>query len=204
METENKNTHEITKKFISVISLILVGATLVFIIFNETQLHFTRSLLDFAAHHYFLTGFILITLLVLFMKSQEPLSKKLGMKIRNRRSSSSNRYSKMFKNNVITPSTTHELNVASESDLVMKDDVKNLKFPNIDVLRSEAEILKRNEDLLKAMKLGNTFKHKVKLFFKDIHSNKHVVTTVWHTNSNHISLKGGIVIPVRSIYKIEI
>jgi hypothetical protein len=204
MEAENKNTHEITKKFIAVISLILVGATLVFIIFNETQLHFTHSLMDFAAHHYFLTGFLLITFLILFMKSQEPLTKKLRTKMRNHRRSRLNKYSGMFKKKMTMPSTTTETNDVSKSDLVMKDDVKDLKFPNNDVLGNEAEILKRNEDLLKAMKLGNTFKHKVKLFFKDIHSNKHVVTTVWHTNSNHISLKGGIVIPVRSIYKIEI
>jgi len=89
------------------------------------------------------------------------------------------------------------------SHTIDKDNIKELKFVEKDVLDQESA-LERKANLEKAVMLGNAIKHKVKIFFKDQHSNKHVETTIWHADERYISLKGGITIPVRSIYKIEI
>lgn len=54
------------------------------------------------------------------------------------------------------------------------------------------------------MVLGNSYKHKVKIFFKDLKSIKKVETTVWFVDDKHVALKEGIILPKKSIYKIII
>lgn len=86
---------------------------------------------------------------------------------------------------------------------VDKNQIPKLKFSNQDVLSKE-EAIARDRDLQRAMNLGNSLKHKVKIFFKDQESEKYTETTIWYANNNHICLKSGIVLPVKSIYKIEL
>ncbi len=84
-----------------------------------------------------------------------------------------------------------------------KKELSALSFPSMDVLEDVQSKRKRTQELLVAMKLGNKFKHKVKLFFKDMHQYRCVETTVWFVSSIHVALKGGVLLPVKRIYKIE-
>jgi hypothetical protein len=85
-----------------------------------------------------------------------------------------------------------------------KSEIENLKFSNKDVLRSRQEAFIRELDLERALKLGNRVKHKVKIFFKANESVNYVETTIWSADPKYISLKGGITIPVASIYKVQL
>ena len=91
----------------------------------------------------------------------------------------------------------------SKSKLIDKTKINHLKFAKEDVLKTEIDVSNRSAELYRAMKLGNSEKHKVKIFFKDRYSNKHVETTIWNLDPKHVTLKGGITIPVSSIFKIE-
>jgi hypothetical protein len=100
---------------------------------------------------------------------------------------------------VIKPNDIKGLNF----QFIEKEKAGLLTFPQFDVLQSFDEITQREKDLNSALTLGNLHKQKIKIFFQDIISKKHIETTIWQVNSTHISLKGGMVIPVKSIYKIE-
>jgi hypothetical protein len=54
------------------------------------------------------------------------------------------------------------------------------------------------------MVLGNSYKQKVKVFFKDVVSLRYVETTIWFVGDNHVTLKEGINIPKNKIYKVII
>jgi len=73
---------------------------------------------------------------------------------------------------------------------VNKNQIPQLKFSNQDVLSKE-EAVARDRDLQRAMNLGNSLKHMVKIFFKDQESPKYTETTIWYANNNHIYLKSG-------------
>ena len=72
-----------------------------------------------------------------------------------------------------------------------------------DVLTNPDEIQKRYRDLLNAMTLGNNFKHKVKIYTKIKDKINVMEASVWYANSKHVTLKGGAVLPVKSILKVE-
>ncbi len=55
----------------------------------------------------------------------------------------------------------------------------------------------------RAMTLGNAYKQKVIMFFRDNESDKHVETTIWHVDKKYVSLKSGVTLPVHRIYKLQ-
>ena len=85
---------------------------------------------------------------------------------------------------------------------IEKEDVRNLKFPEADVLTSKDEKKVRNADLQRAMKLGNIEHNKIKIVFEDNESIKHVETTVWGVTDTRVILKQGILIPIHRIHEI--
>jgi hypothetical protein len=88
--------------------------------------------------------------------------------------------------------------------VLKKELVPSLTFPQQDVLIDFDSKRNRFFDLMRAMRLGNLFKQKVKLYFMDFMKRFCVETTVWHANTQHVTLKGGAVIPVNRIFKVEI
>lgn len=85
-----------------------------------------------------------------------------------------------------------------------KESLSQINFAKEDVLDSDARKRLRNIYLKKAEMLGNTYKGKVKMFFKTAQDEIMAVeTTIWFVNESHISLKGGINIPTRSIIAVE-
>lgn len=173
------------------------------IILHTTPLAIANDIVDFAAHHQFLAFFISLTVLLVCVKLYFSYDEKKVLKNpkhitrRERLAKRIQRVQNYGKNVSLKIQMIKSQNIEKEK-------IKELPFSELDVLTDYEDIKRREEDLQRAMKLGNNFKHKVKIFFKDLYSHKHAETTIWHANNKHVTLKGGIVIPVKSIYKISI
>lgn len=85
-----------------------------------------------------------------------------------------------------------------------KENLHLLKFSKEDVATTEIEKRKRSVSLIRAMRLGNLFKNKVSIYFKDsLNRIVHVRTTIWGVTQKNVILKRGTLIPIKSIVKVE-
>lgn len=87
-------------------------------------------------------------------------------------------------------------------ELIDKEIIALLNFPNSDVLEDKDEISSRKNELDRALSLGNLEHVKIKIYFEDDKSKKMVETTIWGVTDNRVILKQGVVIPVNRIHKI--
>lgn len=204
MKTQKNNSNS---KLKAVLILIGLSAAIIFlasILLHINPLNMADSIVDFATHHYFLMGFISLITMALSFKLYKSMDERIDRNYNNKNMIG---YTRLKKRKRTMQSLKEQFYLKAQklkSHNVEKDQIQGLKFSTNEVLTNNDELLSREQDLLRAMKLGNTLKQKVKIFFKDQKSNKHIETTVWHANSNHIVLKGGITIPVKSIYKVVI
>ncbi len=84
-----------------------------------------------------------------------------------------------------------------------KEQVKLLRFSTEDVLADKQEALQRGIDLKRAEAVGASAKSNVKIFFKSYNGNSYKVeATIWAVTEKTVSLKGEIMIPIVSIYKV--
>jgi len=86
-------------------------------------------------------------------------------------------------------------------EIIEKENIQSLKFPNSDVLKDNDAIYQRQNDLNRAQSLGNLEHSKIKIFFEDNQSKKVVETTVWAVTDNRVILKQGVGIPINRIFK---
>ncbi len=86
--------------------------------------------------------------------------------------------------------------------IIDKEDVGSLSFPQEEVLQENFEIQQRKTDLERALTLGNLEHLKMKIYFEDDSCGHVVETTVWGVTSDRIILKQGTVIPINRIHKI--
>ncbi|WP_317173041.1 hypothetical protein, partial [Flavobacterium psychrophilum] len=86
-------------------------------------------------------------------------------------------------------------------EVIEKEAIENLHFPEIDVLDDIEAINQRNSDLERALSLGNLEHSKIKIYFEDNKSKKMVETTIWGVTDKRVILKKGVVIPINRIYK---
>lgn len=86
--------------------------------------------------------------------------------------------------------------------MIDKEDVGSLSFPQEEVLQETYEIQQRKTDLERALTLGNLEHLKMKIYFEDDNCGRVVETTVWGVTSDRIILKQGAVIPINRIHKI--
>lgn len=84
-----------------------------------------------------------------------------------------------------------------------KEVIPFLNFGSKDVLSTEHEKRKRILDIANAMVLGNNFKRKVKIHFKDLQGEKCVETTVWMATEDNVVLKSSNMLPMKSILRVE-
>lgn len=83
---------------------------------------------------------------------------------------------------------------------IPKESLKNFSFLKEDVLNTDELKKIRAFNLDRAARLGNAYKGKVKIFFKAIDSiTRSVETTVWASADDHVTLKGGVFLPIRAI-----
>ena len=88
-------------------------------------------------------------------------------------------------------------------EIIEKEYIGKLTFPQIDVLNNAAEKTMRSSDIEQAMRLGNIERYKVRIVFEDHESVKMVNTTIWAVTKKRIVLKAGVVIPVHRIHSIN-
>jgi len=86
---------------------------------------------------------------------------------------------------------------------IEKESIRDLKFPENEVLTSKDEIKIRNSDLERALKLGNIEHNKIKIVFEDAEGIKQVETTVWGITDKRVILKQGVLIPIHRIHEIK-
>ncbi len=89
----------------------------------------------------------------------------------------------------------------SNFEIIEKELISELHFPNEEVLEEKEDILQRNSELNRALSLGNLEHLKMKIYFEDDTSKKVVDTTVWGLTDKRIILKKGVWIPINRIYK---
>jgi hypothetical protein len=86
--------------------------------------------------------------------------------------------------------------------LIEKEKITELKFPNEDVLSSDLDKKTRFNELQRAMALGNLDQVKYKILFEDDAAIRAVETTIWGVTDHKIILKRGMVIPIHRIHRI--
>lgn len=87
---------------------------------------------------------------------------------------------------------------------IEKEVIEKLHFPENEVLDLPEEKAKRRYDAERAMKLGNSFKDKVKIVFEDAEGIKMAETTIWGVTEKMLLLKRGMMIPLHRVHEIVI
>jgi len=203
MERTKNTSNSKTKALLTIIAIF---STLLFIsslIFHLTPLGMIEYVEDFAVHHYFLMGFISLFVLAASTKAFSAFDEKID---RNYRESTSLELSKNRRKRLKLLNLFNNKKPKADEDescFVKTDEISKLSFAQADVLIDEEARSRRQRDVQKATTLGNSYKQKILILFRDDETKKHLITTIWQSTSDHINLKGGIILPVKSIYKIE-
>jgi uncharacterized membrane protein len=203
MKTSKKiSTINKQNRLLLILSVIPILIFLFSILFHVTPLRLLAIASDFAVHHYFISGFLAIVTFLIIMRTFLNNKKKItdihNEKILASQLKSRNRRARLqkFKNNI-------SIKLLALKNRFKKD-VLNIKYSENDVLSSLEEIHIRQSDLLNGMKLGNTFKQSVKLHYKESNLNKCIESAILFVSNEHVTLKGGYVLPIKSIYKVEL
>ena len=91
----------------------------------------------------------------------------------------------------------------AQYQLIEKEAIANLHFPDEEVLKTKEEKALRAADLNTAMSLGNLEHSKIRIYFEDDVSPKVVDTTVWGLTDKRVILKQSIVIPIHRVVRIK-
>ncbi|MBL7895982.1 MAG: hypothetical protein JNK50_11875 [Bacteroidia bacterium] len=194
VKIKTSNTNRVHKMIIAflLVSTLISLALIITPRFN----HIKVFLADFALHHIFMTLFIGFSLLVLFVKFLHEYYKTHSFS-----------WAGIKTYEYYNPATVRNRWYQRLQRMKRKIAHRQLEKINetvlTDVLTNEDDKSKRYRDLLNAMSLGNNFKHKVKLHVKQNNRNSVLEATVWYANEKHVTLKGGKVIPVKTIVKVE-
>ncbi len=86
---------------------------------------------------------------------------------------------------------------------IEKEEIKNLSFPNEEVLKSKKDQAERSVKLNRALSLGNLEQVKVKIIFEDNINTKSVETTIWGLTTKGVILKESTVIPLNRIVSVN-
>jgi hypothetical protein len=85
-------------------------------------------------------------------------------------------------------------------ETVEKESIPSLRFAPADVLTDKAQLERRHADAERAARLGNAYHGKLDIFFQTADGQtKRVQTTVWATHSEYLTLKAGIMLPLRAV-----
>ena len=90
------------------------------------------------------------------------------------------------------------------SQIIDKEQIPKIKFSKEETLTNKKSRSLRAYYLRRASQLGNLFKSKVRIYFKNQQNELFQVnTTIWGDTSEFIILKQGITIPKSSIVYVE-
>jgi hypothetical protein len=91
----------------------------------------------------------------------------------------------------------------SKAISIDKEAVDTLRFHPADVLEDTDSKAQRDDELHRALTIGNNEHVKTKIYFEDDINRLYVVeTTVWGVTDKRVILKKGTIIPIASIFKI--
>ncbi len=80
-----------------------------------------------------------------------------------------------------------------------------IAYSRKDVLKNEVDRSIREHNLHRAMKMGNVYKAKVEIKFENRYGQRMLTEgTIWAVTENYIMMKGGKLIPVRSICEVVV
>lgn len=184
-----------THRLVLIVLFVSTLISLVLVIMPQHK-HICHFLSDFASHHIFITLFFGLSLIALCFKFLHEYLKTNSMtwagintyeyiKINSLKGRWKQRLARLNRRVAL-----ERINISNEDQLV-------------DVLTDQDERSKRYRDLLNAMSLGNNFKHKVKLHLMNKSKTEVIEATVWYANATHVTLKGGRIIPVKIILRVE-
>lgn len=88
--------------------------------------------------------------------------------------------------------------------LIEKEIIPILNFPAEDLPMQRDKRINLGFMLETAVKLGNSYKEKIKIVFVDSEGLKMVETTVWQATEKHIVLKGGVTIPFNRVFEVRL
>lgn len=164
------------------------------------------SLSEFAKHHYFLFGFLSLAVAVIILKIY--LDRTAITKSRRNTypaqilQQTKRRKLKALYQNI--KRSIHHQTAEPQSTYVSKENIVQLKLKAAEALAGADDRNMRWNDLQTALSLGNLYKQKVIICFYDGALRKHTLATIWHVDPENVSLKGGAVIPVKNIYRVEL
>lgn len=92
----------------------------------------------------------------------------------------------------------------NKEKVISNQAISMIHFLKEEVLTDPSDISKRNQDLNRAMTLGNLEHGKVKIHFLDAQHNFYLVeTTVWAVTEEYLCLKGDLQIPTCAVLRID-
>ena len=94
--------------------------------------------------------------------------------------------------------------ISTKPVTIDKEEVRDLKFPKEEVLKSSEAISQRKIDLERATVMGNMERNKRRIVFEDTQGLKQIETTIWAVTDKRIILKQGMVIPIHCIHEVKI
>jgi len=83
--------------------------------------------------------------------------------------------------------------------IIEKERINEFKIIPAEVDKSAA----LQDKLKSALRLGNEFKSKTTIAFQTTDGPKRVETTVWSLTENYLQIKGGVLIPLKSVIEID-
>ena len=206
METTVKSNKSLTSYLLILASSSLAAFAALSFIFHISPHDILEKMADFSKHHYFSTGiFCLLSAVVLFKLYVQSLDVRDKNKFKY--TSVVSRRSARRQAMAILKNVQHSVSNVNNSEatsFVDKLHISKLEFESTEVLQTKEEQEQRRELLMKALKLGNLYRQKVIICFMHQGQEKYTIATIWHCDDYFITLKGGALIPVKCIYKVEL
>jgi len=85
-------------------------------------------------------------------------------------------------------------------ETIEKESIPTLRFSQTDVLTNQADLERRRADAERASRLGNAYHGKLDIFFQTADGQtKRVQTAVWGAHPEYLTLKAGIMLPLRAV-----
>lgn len=84
-----------------------------------------------------------------------------------------------------------------------KEQICALQFPNQPLDHSKERLSYLTKAIQKALKIGNSYKNKIKIVFYDVVGLKEVETTIWNSTGENVVLKNGICIPFNRVVDVK-
>lgn len=185
-------------------ALLLSGIAIVCFVFHAHLEQIPLAIIDFAEHHFIIFGFIcLIASLVIFKSRYDKKFQLAVVKGQTSKFKARENGKHLFK--IFNRSERKEASVKTTLNTIKvdKNTFNALKFHSNDVLNTNDERIDRYNDLTIALKLGNLYKEKVTIVFKELNGLRKIYTTVWQIDKEIVSLKGGVTLPTRSIVNVK-